>query len=489
MQLIILALILALQGTAFASSAELPSDLKEIGREAFYGDQSITAVTIPDGTVSIGELAFAYSGLEWIAIPSTVSSIPENAFDGVEELTIASPFNASAREYAFDHPGITWEGEVPITAETFPDSAFRNLVSSFDADTDGSLGPTEIRAVTEINCEKQGIADLSGIQFFPELTLLNCQNNQLENLDITHNTKLITLACRYNQLTELDVSHNPCLENLWCVSNALTELDVSQNSALVDLSCGLNQLASLDVSNNPGLVYLYFPGNQLTSINVSHNPALTELVCFENQLTELDVSDNPNLTTLNCRNNRIQTLDVTQNPALTFINCSTTPITSLNVQKCPALEVLEVNGCNLAELDVKSNRNLKDLGCWNNNLTSMDISQNSALVSVNLSANNSMTTLTTGSAQNLELLTVQNTELDRIDISGYPIIQQAYQLGERIEFYGNGNVVPAGEDSGTYGFYGYKLGAGLAPNAPMEIAHCNFCVSKGIVPSGIIVAP
>ncbi len=471
MPVIILALLLVFQSTALASGAELPAELKQIGQEAFYGDQSITTVTLPDGIESIGDRAFAYSGLERIYIPSSVTAIPDNAFEGVADLTIAAPFYSFAREYAFDHPGMTWEGDVPITESVFPDSSFRNLVSGYDTDTNGSLSPVELRVITEINCENRGISDLSGIEFFSELTLLNCQSNQIENLDISHNTKLITLACRRNQLTELDVSHNPDLVNLWCVFNALTDLDVSQNPALADLSCGSNQLRNLDVSNNLVLEFLYFPGNQLTSIDVSHNPALKELVCFENQLTELDVSDNTNLTTLNCRNNNLESLDISNNVDLTYINCSGTHISSLNVQNCSALEELQVNGCNLTSLDVRSNSNLKHLGCWNNELTEMNLSGNSALVSVNLSANHDLSSVNTGNAPKLELLMVQNTSVNRINISGYPIIKQAYLEGARTEFYGDGKEAP----DGSGWFYGYKLGSGLNPDSSMEIDHCNFC--------------
>lgn len=38
----ILSLLLAFQISAMADNADLPDDLKEIGEEAFYGDQSIT---------------------------------------------------------------------------------------------------------------------------------------------------------------------------------------------------------------------------------------------------------------------------------------------------------------------------------------------------------------------------------------------------------------------------------------------------------------
>ena len=415
----ILSLLLAFQISAMAENADLPDDLKEIGEAAFYGDQSITSLTIPDGAETIGARAFAYSGLEQIYIPASVMTIPADAFDGVQDLTIISPFDAPARAYAFDHQGISWQGDVPITEFTFPDSNFRSVVSGYDSNEDGILSIAEIQVVTEIACDAQGIADLRGIEFFSELTSLVCQGNQLTSLDVSHNPALTTLSCYGNALTELDVSQNPALETLACSNNPLTSIDVSNNQNLQELSCNNNsQLESVNVSNNSSLISLY---------------------------------------------------------------CNSCPsLTNLNVQSCTSLELLSANGSGLTGLDVSNNRNLKILFCWRNNLTSLNLNQNNALVRVNLSANQNMNQLTLGQAPNLEMLWVQNTALTQIDISGAPIIVDAYQNGEQAEFYGNGQVALPGE-SGNYGFYGYMIGNGINSYSQMEVDHYNFNVSKNLV--------
>ena len=61
----------------------LPADIKVIGKEAFYGDDSIDEVVLPEGIEVIGERAFANSGLTKINLPSSLTaySIANNALD------------------------------------------------------------------------------------------------------------------------------------------------------------------------------------------------------------------------------------------------------------------------------------------------------------------------------------------------------------------------------------------------------------------------
>ena len=78
------ALMLFLCGGALAANTlELPASLTAIKAEAFAGDTAIDTVILPEGVTSIGEKAFADSSLKLIQLPSTLSSIADNAFEGV----------------------------------------------------------------------------------------------------------------------------------------------------------------------------------------------------------------------------------------------------------------------------------------------------------------------------------------------------------------------------------------------------------------------
>ena len=200
-------------------------------------------------------------------------------------------------------------GPVYITDANVPDKTFREyLLKQFDKDGNGVLTPAERYAVTEIDVENKYISNLSGIQFFPNLKVLNCGHNRLTKLDVSENTVLQELVCWENQLTSLDVSQNTALQELACFENKLTSLDVSQNPALQKLSCWDNRLTSLDVSKNTELTYLKCSYNRMTELDVSKNTELTYLDCSYNRLTELDVSQNTKLTELYFVSNQLTSL-------------------------------------------------------------------------------------------------------------------------------------------------------------------------------------
>ena len=190
-------------------------------------------------------------------------------------------------------------GPVYITDANVPDKTFREyLLKQFDKDGNGVLTPAERYAVTEIDVENKYISNLSGLQFFPNLKVLNCSHNRLTSLDVSKNTVLQELVCWENQLTSLDVSQNTALQELACFENQLTSLDVSQNPALQKLNCGHNRLTSLDVSKNTELTYLDCGYNRLTELDVSQNTKLTALYFVSNKITSLQADNCTNLTVI-----------------------------------------------------------------------------------------------------------------------------------------------------------------------------------------------
>ena len=170
---------------------------------------------------------------------------------------------------------------VEIDATNFPDEAFRNYLLNenlyltsikIDQDRDGKLSEAERNAVDTIKVTDgyngKKLTSLKGIEFFPNLRYLYCDENNLTSLNVSKNKKLEELYCDENNLNSLDVSQNTALLDLICSQNNLTSLDVGNNAALINLVCWKNQLTSLDVSNNPELKFLNCEQNQLTSLNV-----------------------------------------------------------------------------------------------------------------------------------------------------------------------------------------------------------------------------
>ena len=117
-------------------------------------------------------------------------------------------------------------GDVPVDAAHFPDDNFRSFVSSrFDDDFDGMLSENERNLVFEIDASMQGIEDLAGIEWFPNLNRLFCYSNGISApLDVRGNTHLQRLDCSYNSI--------PALNSLHCEHNYISSLDITRCEGL-----------------------------------------------------------------------------------------------------------------------------------------------------------------------------------------------------------------------------------------------------------------
>lgn len=100
-----------------------------------------------------------------------------------------------------------------------------------DTNGDNQIQLSEALTVYELNVINSGIDDLTGIEAFTNLTDLECDQNNLDFLDVTALSTLQNLTCSINNLNELDLSENPNLEFLWALNNPLTFVNVKNGSA------------------------------------------------------------------------------------------------------------------------------------------------------------------------------------------------------------------------------------------------------------------
>ena len=129
-----------------------------------------------------------------------------------------------------------------------PDANFEQALINLGYDTppiNGSVPTANINTVTTLYLGGIQITDLTGIEDFVSLQRLNCQNNNLTNLDISSNSNLQILTCYNNQLTNLEISSNPVLYFLTCHNNYLSALDLRNGNN--------NQFDSLWCYGNPNL--------------------------------------------------------------------------------------------------------------------------------------------------------------------------------------------------------------------------------------------
>lgn len=91
-----------------------------------------------------------------------------------------------------------------------PDSNFEQKLIDLGIDTDGLNGKitaTNISTITSLNLSNSNIKDLTGIEIFTALKILDCSNNQLVTLDLSKNTNLQILYVTGNPLVYLNLKN------------------------------------------------------------------------------------------------------------------------------------------------------------------------------------------------------------------------------------------------------------------------------------------
>ncbi|RPG59870.1 MAG: hypothetical protein CBD51_002425 [Flavobacteriales bacterium TMED191] len=157
--------------------------------------------------------------------------------------------------------------------QTFvPDDAFEQALINFNIDPnpilDDSVPTAIISTLANLAIDNKGINDLTGIEDFIYLDYLNCEGNNLEELNLSGNSLLTFLDCSNNNLNELSLTNNALLNTLNCSNNNLNNLNISNCIELSHLQCDNNNLNELDVSNNTELIGLTCTDNDLDCIQV-----------------------------------------------------------------------------------------------------------------------------------------------------------------------------------------------------------------------------
>ncbi|MFK5879884.1 MAG: T9SS type A sorting domain-containing protein [Flavobacteriaceae bacterium] len=298
-----------------------------------------------------------------------------------------------------------------------PDDNFEQELINLGYDTvlDDYVVTANIAAVQILDIQGKNIADLTGIEDFSGLLVLNCFSNQLINLNVSQNAALSSLNCNNNLLENLNVqngnnsnfvstilgtdfsaTNNP---NLTCIKVDDIAYSTANWSSIDAQSyfatdCGLTfvpdnnfEQALIDLGLDSGVLddqVITSNISSITSLNVSNKNitdltgiedfiALTTLICSNNQLTNIDISQNIALDYFDCNLNQLTSLDITQNTALTLLACRSNQITSLDLSNNSLLEYFSCHTNLLTDLDVSQNPALVRLWCYNNQLTSLNV--------------------------------------------------------------------------------------------------------------------
>ncbi|CAL2092438.1 hypothetical protein [Tenacibaculum sp. 190524A02b] len=198
------------------------------------------------------------------------------------------------------------------------DTAFEQKLIDNSIDTSGLdnlIYHSDTNGITSLNVSTSGITDLTGISAFQDLSVLNCNENQLTYIDLSKNTSLKNLNVSDNELTYLNTDNNASLQILNAKSNNLVEVNVESSIKLTELQLGLNPIREINLSANTSLQIIDFTSSLIQ---------------------ELDLSNNNKLFYINLRNARAL-------KALNVQNGSNTIITTFNTQNTESLHCIKVD--------------------------------------------------------------------------------------------------------------------------------------------------
>lgn len=182
-----------------------------------------------------------------------------------------------------------------------------------DIDDDGFITIAEATPVYELdvsNVIPLNISSISGIEFFPNLQILDCSNNNISFINLTNFSVLQSLDCGNNVLSGNGLVLSGCtgLTNLDTKNNnLLTAIDFSTliNLVAVDASsCGLTtvdvsnciNLNSIDCDNNNLITFFAKNGiNEIISFSGGSNSGLTYVCVDDSQIATIQgqLSSNP----------------------------------------------------------------------------------------------------------------------------------------------------------------------------------------------------
>jgi protein phosphatase 1 regulatory subunit 7 len=269
------------------------------------------------------------------------------------------------------------ETTIPVVNEylSIPDSHFEILLVEQGIDSDGSVDQQMLRSDAEkvsrldLNLFSHfgEISDLTGIEGFENITFLSAVGQEIEDIDLSFNTKLDTLLLTANYLTSIDLSNNPHLvyvdlqanefsadSSIVGLSNAtnLKELDLSwnyvedfsiHNGSLEILHMSNNDLVSIDTDGAVNLQHILLTSNKLEMVDFSTNVSLETLLISDNNLEHIDLENSKSLTHLYSSSNLLAGLDVSHNQELIDLRVDRNPgltcIKILSSQEIPTVSL------------------------------------------------------------------------------------------------------------------------------------------------------
>jgi Leucine-rich repeat (LRR) protein len=245
------------------------------------------------------------------------------------------------------------ENSSPIQDDflNIPDIHLETKLIELGIDSDGIINQkllkTDAEAVTRLDLNLSSnfgeINDLTGIEGFVNLTFLSAAGQEINDVDLSFNTKLDTLFLNGNYLTNIDISNNSNLILLDIQSNELSAISgLSRLTNLKKLNLSFNNFEDISIGNE-SLEVLMISHNLLKTIDTNDALNLKNVLLIINELTSVDFSANTLLETLVISGNKLQNINLENNTSLTHFYSSSNSLTSLDISNNSQLIDLRVD--------------------------------------------------------------------------------------------------------------------------------------------------
>lgn len=191
------------------------------------------------------------------------------------------------------------------------------LVNDLNINTNGDseIQKSEAMSYTGgLNLDNIGLYNLSGVEYFLNVSSISAKDNQLTFVNLSNNKSLKKLDLRNNKLSEIDLTELTELVYLDLSNNYISNLDLQANNSLEVLKCSNNLLTSLELFDNLYIITLDCNYNQIEELDLSHNENLEVLYCVGNGMSSLDLSNNNNTSigtkNIDIRDNELNCIQV-----------------------------------------------------------------------------------------------------------------------------------------------------------------------------------
>ena len=254
---------------------------------------------------------------------------------------------------------------VCINTIDIEDSNFETYLENVLGVGDGILGnkkvcQEKIEVLTTLNISGLGISDLTGLEFFSALEILNVSDNDLNSLELQNLSLREIYATNCNLAGKtIRFQNNP--PNGSFLTN-VTTLELQYNNLG-------NSGSSIGFGGLPNLIYLDVQNNSFGTIRMGETLLLETVIA--NNCPNLSTLENlntlQNLASLGASGSNFTSIDLSQNDALSFINLSSNNLTSIVFPTNSTISDLYLDDNLFSTLDISSiDQNLGYFSVTNN---------------------------------------------------------------------------------------------------------------------------